>query len=352
MKTKIIIPGCLISILIIGLLNPCFAQSRRGTTTANFLEISMGTGSAMGDANVAITNDLMSIYWNPAGLAFMNKSEAKFSNQPYFLDSGIQFVGVGIVVRRVATFALGITHMGFGETEVTTLTDPEGTGEKYTANDYAISFSIGRRLTNWFAFGATGKYIASQIWHMNASGAALDLGVLINTDFFSSKGRGTDGLNIGMSISNYGGGFSYDGIDLYRPIDIDVNAGGNYAGASGKFHTKKWEFPFIFRIGFSIKRYITSVQDLIIAVDALHPNNNSESINIGGQYHIDIPGVGDFYLRGGYKGIGDPKSIFGFTYGAGILYNIGPYITTKIDVGYKTISDLGNVLIYEFSVLF
>lgn len=352
MNIKNIIPIFIIAILIIGLLNPCFSQSRRGTTTANFLEISLGTGSAMGDANVAQTNDLMSIYWNPAGLGFMDKSEAKFSYQPYFLDTGIQFGGVGIVVPGVATFALGVTHLGFGETAVTTLVDPEGTGENYTANDYAISFSAARRLTDWFAFGATAKFISSQIWHMNGNGTAVDLGVIVNTGFFSSNERRNDGLNIGMSISNYGGGLSYDGIDLYQPIDIDINANGNYAGTSGKFNTKTWEFPLIFRIGFSLKQYVTSKQNVIIAVDALHPNNNNESVNIGAQYSFVLPGRGDIYLRSGYKGIGDPKSVFGLTYGAGTILNIGPSLAAKIDVGYKTIGDLGNVLIYEFGIIF
>jgi len=352
MKIKNIFPFLIIAALIIGLSNQCLAQSRRGTTTANFLEISLGTGAAMGDANVAITNDLMSIYWNPAGLGYMDKSEAKFSNQPYILNTGVQFAGVGIVVPRVATLALGVTHIGFGETEVTTLTYPEGTGEKYTANDYAVSLSAGRRLTEWFAFGATAKYVSSQIWHISASGTALDLGVIVNTGFFSSIGRNKDGMNIGMSISNYGSGLSYDGIDLYQAIDIDPKATGNYAGTSGKFHTRTWEFPLIFRIGFSIKRFVTPKQNLVIAVDALHPNNNNESVNIGGQYNFALPGYGDIYVCGGYKGIGDPKSIFGFTYGAGVLLSMGPSFAAKIDVGYKTIGDLGNVLMYEFSVLF
>jgi len=331
MKIKNILSAFMIAALIFTLSNQCFAQSRRGTTTANFLEISLGTGSAMGDANVAMTNDLMSIYWNPAGLGYMDKSEAKFSNQPYIVNTGVQFAGVGIVVPRVATLALGVTHIGFGETEVTTLSYPEGTGEKYTANDYAVSLSAGRRLTDWFAFGATAKYIASQIWHTTASGTAIDLGVIVNTHFFSSKGRGLDGMNIGMSISNYGGGLSYDGIDLYQAIDIEPNASGNYAGTSGKFHTRTWEFPLIFRIGFSVKRYVTSKQNLVIAVDALHPNNNNESVNIGGKYNFVLPGYGDIYVCGGYKGLGDPKSVFGFTYGAGLILNLSPACSTKID---------------------
>ena len=44
--------------------------NRYGTTAANFLEIGVGSrATSMGDAYVAVANDVSSIYWNPAGLA-------------------------------------------------------------------------------------------------------------------------------------------------------------------------------------------------------------------------------------------------------------------------------------------
>ena len=50
--------------------------NRYGTTTGNFLEIGVDSeGSSMGEAFVAVTNNISSIYWNPAGLAFLEGSE-------------------------------------------------------------------------------------------------------------------------------------------------------------------------------------------------------------------------------------------------------------------------------------
>ena len=48
----------------------CFSDEihRYGTTAANFLEIGIGSASGgMGEAYVAVANDLSAIYWNPAG---------------------------------------------------------------------------------------------------------------------------------------------------------------------------------------------------------------------------------------------------------------------------------------------
>ena len=64
--------------LILTALNFISSQTinRYGTTTANFLEIGVGSGpTAMGDAQVALADDVSSIYWNPAGLGFLDGKE-------------------------------------------------------------------------------------------------------------------------------------------------------------------------------------------------------------------------------------------------------------------------------------
>ena len=49
--------------------------NRYGSTAASFLEIGMGSApSAMGEAYVAVTGDLSSVYWNPASVAYLKKS--------------------------------------------------------------------------------------------------------------------------------------------------------------------------------------------------------------------------------------------------------------------------------------
>ena len=61
-----------------------FGQYRFGTTAANFLEI--GTSSravSMGEAFVALADDVNSAYWNPAGLAFISGLECGVSSQDW-----------------------------------------------------------------------------------------------------------------------------------------------------------------------------------------------------------------------------------------------------------------------------
>ena len=80
--------------MAIGLVTFLNAQTinRYGTTTANFLEIGVGSrATSMGDAYVAVANDVSSIYWNPAGLSHVTNSSALFSIQPWLVDIDMIF---------------------------------------------------------------------------------------------------------------------------------------------------------------------------------------------------------------------------------------------------------------------
>ncbi len=346
-----------IIIIIVLMLIPLalYAQKpyRMGTTAANFLEIGYGTaGSGMGDAFVSVARDLSSIYWNPAGLAYMEQSEAQFIYQPWIADINTAFTGVGLVLPRIGTFSLGLIYVGYGDMDVTTVEMQNGTGESFTANDFAVTFSFGRRLADWFALGGSGKYISSKIWHTNASAMALDLGVLVNTNFFSPTEQRKDGMTIGMSIANYGTKMRYDGMDLLQPIDILPYEQGNYSDVPGQFRLESWELPLIFRIGVSVNPIVLGQHRLTLAVDALHPNNNSESVNIGAQYQLKIPSMGDIYFRGGYKALFMPQSEYGFSFGGGFLLQMMHNAGLKFDYAYRGVGILGKMHCYTIGFIF
>lgn len=345
---RIIVISLLLSTLIFG--GEIF---RYGSTAANFLEIGMGSApSAMGEAYVAMTGNLSSVYWNPAGIAHLKKNEFTFMYQPWVVDINTAFVSTGIVVPRVGTIALSMTQIGYGNMEVTTLKFQDGTGEYFTAREMAAGLTFARRLATWFSFGASTKLISSQIRHMSASAFALDLGVIVNTEFFSPTGEKEDGLAIGMSISNYGTKMQYDGIDLLQPIDISIYEDGNYADVAGLFRTQGWELPLIFRIGVAYKPIVSKNHRLTIAVDALHPNNNTESLNSGLEYQLKIPRAGKFSLRTGYKALYMNESQFGLTAGGGLeLFLMGNRSVT-IDYAFKEIGILGRTHAYTIGLSF
>ena len=326
---------------------------RVGTTAVNFLEIGYGSvGIAMGDALVSSVNDVSGIYWNPAGLAYLKRNEAQVMYQPWIAGINTAFVGIGVVIPSIGTLGLGMINVNYGEMDVTTLEAQDGTGERYQAGEYAFSLSYSRLITEWFAFGASAKYIASNIWHLTASALAIDLGVIVHTRFFSVTGKRADGLKIGMSISNYGTRLKYDGLDLIHPIDILPDESGNYADTPGQYRLSEWELPLIFRIGVSAIVFKHDHHNIKVAVDALHPNNNAESINAGLQYCLSVPGTGQFFLRGGSKGMLLPDSEFGWSFGAGFQKLLMDNMSIRFDYAIRNMGLFGNFHSYSFGFTF
>ena len=156
----------LLTLSIITTLSFSQTINRYGSTAANFLEIGAGSATtAMGDAGVTFAEGPSSAYWNPAAVAFIQRNENAFMIQPWVLDINMMYVGSTIHVNRVGTFAFSLTHMGYGDMEVTSMTQQDGTGEKFSANEYSAGLTYSRKIVKWFSFGATAKVISSKIWH-------------------------------------------------------------------------------------------------------------------------------------------------------------------------------------------
>lgn len=317
---------------------------RVGTTAAEFLGVGYGpAGVAMGDAYVSMAQDISSTYWNPAGLAFMNQTEVMFAYQPWIADINTYYSAAGLTLPTVGSLAIGVLGVNYGEMEVTTVDMQTGTGELFSAGDYAFTLSYGRRLASWFGFGATAKYVRSSIWHTAASAMAVDLGVLIQTPFFSTSGDEEKGLRIGMSLSNYGTRMKYGGIDLLNSVDLLPDEAGNYKDTKVYYAADEWELPLIFRVGVSVLPIATYRHELALSVDALHVNNNSESVNVGAEYKLNAPGMGKFFLRGGYRALFLVDSEFGPTAGVGFQLILPGKTAVQVDYTYRDIGLLGYV---------
>ena len=334
----------------------CYSQYRYGTTSANFLEIGTSSNAvAMGEAYVSLADDAISAYWNPAGLASVNGLEIGISSQNWVAGIKHFSTAVALNMGNYGTISTWFTNFDYGSIEVTNVQNQNGTGEYYTTNELAAAIAYAKSLVNWFSFGVSIKMINSNIWHSSARATAVDIGVIVKTNYFSRTKNRNDGMRIGMSISNFGTKIKYDGIDLINPIDILENENGNYDNVIGQFRTESWELPLIFRLGASIKLIAKHNQSLIVSSDVLHPNNNSESINVGLQYSYKMGGGNTFHVRTGVKGLGitqanENKSILGYelpfstvTYGVGFdrIFVNNQHI--GIDYSYQSVGLLGDV---------
>jgi hypothetical protein len=289
---------------------------RVGTTAASFLKIGVGSrGLAMGGAFVSQAEDASGLYWNPAATANVGRVQALYSHFDYILDITYDFGGVILPLSGVGTLGAYFGFMGMGEIERTTVESPDGTGEKVTASSFVVGVSYAAGLTDRFSLGASAKYINEGIWHSKADGFAFDIGVLYRT-FFKN-------IRIGMSISNFGGAMQMDGRDMLVQHDISEPIAGNNPNINAHLDTDEFPLPILFRVGLSsnITRDLLGMEehDWIVAVDAIHPNDNKEYLNVGTEVALFDKLIS---FRTGYREVLLEEREGGLSFGVGVGLNV------------------------------
>ncbi len=312
-----------------------------GTTAAKFLSIPVGARAlGMGGSFVALANDASAMYWNPAGIARINQSEAMFTHSSWLADISFNYGGVVAPLSDFGTVGVNFTSLSMGEMEVTTELQPDGNGQTFTAGSFAVGVSYARNLTEWFSIGANAKYIQEHIRNTSASGLAIDVGTLFNTPF--------TGLTFGAGISNFGQKMQLSGDDLLVQKDISpIN--GNNPNINANLSTEKFDLPLTLRIGIAYAPISTEDQQLMLVADAAHPNDNSESISFGGEYSVFQRILS---LRGGYKALGASESEEQFTLGAGLQYSVAENLTVKVDYAFQKFGRLDSVQKFTVGILF
>lgn len=312
-----------------------------GTTAAKFLSIPVGARAlGIGGAFVGIANDASAMYWNPGGLAGLSQSEAVFSHTTWIADIGFSYVGVAIPLREWGVVGVNITAMTMDEMERTTEDFPEGTGQTFTAGSFAVGVTYAKKLTDWFYLGGNVKYINEHIWNSNATGLAIDLGTMFFTPF--------TGLKFGAGISNFGQKLKMSGDDLLTQKDISPIQGNN-PNINASLSTDPFDLPLRLRIGVAYDVLASEDQHFTLAVDAAHPNDNSESIDVGGEYSLFKNTVA---IRGGYKALGARDSEEEYTVGAGLRYDLAASLATRVDYAYQQFGRLGSIHTFSISIVF
>jgi hypothetical protein len=94
------------------------------------------------------------------------------------------------------------------------------------------------------------------------------------------------------------------------------------------------------------------MHEIVLSVDALHPNNNSESVNVGAQYSLRFPSFGKLFLRGGYKALYMEDSQYGVSFGVGLQVDMMSSKSVKVDYAYRELGIFGGIQSLGVSFLF
>lgn len=193
-----------------------------GAETASFLDIGVGArGLAMGGAYTALADDANAVYWNPAGLARLEKREVSASHSELGSSTRHDFLAYAHPTSQ-ATLAGAFTYLNQG-----TIAGRDAAGRAtagYDASDAAVAFAAGRR-TDLADLGVSVKYLRSHIAGTEAQGFAADAGLRRELEARGGK------VVLGAALRNIGPGLKYETQRNDLPLRAAFGAG--YRFASG-----------------------------------------------------------------------------------------------------------------------
>jgi len=287
------------------------AQSKTGTTIGQFLLIEPSARVAgMGNAGATMYNEIEAAYYNPAAIGLYTQNGVQFSHIPWLADIRYDFASAALALGDVGNLYATVTSLNSGEIDVRTVAQEHGTGERYTVSDLSFGIGYGRRISDRFSVGIQVSYLQETIWNSSLSAFALNVGTIYRIS--------ADGLHIGASISNFGTRGKYSGRDLRIQYDQNIKTYGDNGALPGELVTGDFPLPILFRAGLGLPISLGEQNKLNVAIDALHPSDNTESVSFGAEWMFRRI----FMLRAGYQNLFQEDSETGLTLGAGLQYQM------------------------------
>lgn len=318
-----------------------FAGTKKQLGTAGAMELILPVGcrgSALGGNYTAGISGVEAVFWNPAGMAATNRSsELMASRMNYIADIDVNYMAVQGSSSKVGVVGFSLKSLDFGAIPVTTEYAPDGTGETYSPAYTVIGISFSRAMTNRINIGVTSKLISEKIINTSATGVAFDFGVQFRSDI---------GLEIGVTLRNFGTGMKFDGTDLERQVDLQTYAEDPIAAKEAlRIVSQPVEFPTTMDIGFSY-RYRPSMRHQCITM--LNFRNNHfgfDQYGAGLEYQYSLQGFQMTARTGGsvfhdvednrYR-MKDDEVLYGPSFGGGIDFRLSEDLSLSVDYAYQT----------------
>ena len=185
--------------------------------TASFLDIGVGARAlGMGGAYTALADDANALYWNPAGLAKLEKREFTASHAEMYESTRLDFLACSHPTSQ-GTFSAGLTYLSQGKIEGRDSLGRPTAG--FDASDAAVSGGYARKL-EFAEVGASVKYIRSHIGSTEAQTVAADAGAKREFGNFA----------VGAALRNLGPGLKFQDQRNDLPLRFALGAAYKFSG--------------------------------------------------------------------------------------------------------------------------
>ena len=336
-----------------------------GTTSAEFLLLGAGArGTALGGSFAAIATDISALYYNPSGIAMLERPGLMVGTYDYVANPRYSWGGVAFPLSggsRTIGFQLGT--FGFKDQPVYTEDQPDGTGATYSVSETFVGATFAQNFSDRFSAGITAKYVDDKLGTVSGSAFAVDFG----TNFHASLNNHP--VKFSFVLANLGSNLSYSGTGLAGNVNRDPITGVDPVPTlpqQSNLLTKDFPLPTTFRVGLAYDVITGDNNRLTVLGDFNQPNNNTPGFAFGSEWnsaHIGGSNFG-FALRGSYSytgannldpalsttGLSDEENLQGLAFGGGLQYGTGTGFALGLDYAYKYLGILGPTNFFSFTL--
>ena len=331
-KNKLLILIAIVAVMLFSLEGYAQGVDKIAQTGMKWLDIPIGARPAsLGNAYMAGTPDASSVFWNPAAVALVPGTHVFLSQTQWIADINVLAAAGSYEWEDIGTFGVHFMNVSWGTINATqfngqaSLYDQMGTFEP---QDFAVGITYAKQVSAKFSVGINMRYI-----HENLMG-----------DFVGAEGTldNPEEVRAEMDI------ISFDLATLFYTGYKDLRFGVSVKNLSQEkaFRFEAFPLPLTFTFGIAMdlaQAYFVeegSANSLTLLVDAVHPRDFSERVNIGLEYGYNKM----IFLRGGYKTNHDEQ---GMTLGAGIDVDISDF-SLGVDYSYLDFGNFDAVHIFSF----
>ena len=302
--------------------------SRNGTAGATELLIPVGArGIAMSSATLTNATGVEALYWNPANVARGSENtNVLFSHMNYIADINVEYGAISTNIEGFGALALSIKSLNIGDIPVTTVTNPDGTGQTFSPQYTTVGFTYSRLLSDRIAVGVTTNLVMETLGLVSTTGVAFNIGLS-----YANLGN-VEGLNIAFVLKNIGPQMKYDGSGLYYSAISDEL---DRPTQLYKVQAASFELPSTLEIGLGYNYNINESNKLILNGVFQNSNFYADEYKVGAEYGYN----NTFFVRAGYDYLSEVSAdynIYGLTAGAGVQYNMGG-LNVKFDYAYRDV---------------
>jgi len=336
-----------------------------GTTSAEFLLLGASArGTALGGAFAALSDDISSLYYNPAGAALISNAGAMVSTYDYVAETRYSWVGLAFPFSGGArTFGLQLGTFGFSDQPVYTVAQPDGTGSVYSVSETFVGLTYAQNFSDRFSAGLTTKFIFDNLGEASASGCAVDFG----TNFHAQLNNHP--VRFSFVLANLGGSLSYKGDALNAEVPRQPLPGEDPVPSLPQpagLRTTSFPLPTTFRVGLAYDLVAATSTRLTVLGDFNQPTNNKAGFVFGSELGFDRLGGSGFNARvqGSYSytgannidpttvqtGLNDEANLQGLAFGGGLSFANDAGFYLGLDCSWKYMGVLGSTNFFTFEI--